>query len=78
MKTLESIQANPKTNVWGSLGSRNRVPATVNVVFDKGTIWCVTSKDAIYSAGEFNETVELKELPEAVLIQINNQLNVEV
>lgn len=74
MKTLESIQSNPKTNIWGSLGSRNRVPAPVNVKFDKGIIWCVTSREAIYSDGKFNETIDLSELSEDVLIQINSQL----
>lgn len=74
MKTLESIQANPKTNVWGSLGSRNRVPASVNVSFNKGLIWCVTSRQAIYSDGKFNECIDLSELSENVLIQIDKQL----
>lgn len=74
MKTLELIQSNPKTNVWGSLGSRNRVPASVNVPFNNGLIWCVTSNDAIYSDGRFNGVVSLSELSEDILIQINNQL----
>ena len=74
MKTIELIQSNPKTNVWGSLGSRNRVPASVNVIFNTWVIWCVTSREAIYSDGRFNGVISLSELPEDVLIQINNQL----
>jgi hypothetical protein len=74
MNALHEIQTNPKTNIWGGLGSRNRIPAAVNVPFSGGLIWCITSRQAIYSTGRFNECIDLTELADDILIQINEQL----
>ena len=75
MTTLQQIKENPKTNVWGSLGSANRCPVGVNVIFELGTIWCVDSRQAIYRTDKgFNEGIEIENLPESVLTEINNQI----
>lgn len=75
MKTIERLQANPKLNVKGGLGSRNRVPVTVDVDYYGCTIWCVDKNSAIYknNAG-FNETIDLHLLPESILLKIESQL----
>lgn len=74
MSTLQQIRNNPKCNVWGSLGSRNRVPVLVSVLFELGQIWAITSNEAIYSNDNFNYSIYLDKLPESILSEINNQL----
>ena len=75
MKTLEQIKSNPKTNRWGSLGSRNRCPIGVNVNFELGTIWCVDGKHAIYKTEKgFNESIEIENLSDNILAEINIQI----
>lgn len=75
MKTLERLQANPKLNVRGGLGSRNRVPAKIDVNYYGCTIWCVDRNAAIYRTNEgFNEIIELRLLPEHILLKIESQL----
>ena len=74
MTTLQQIQANPKANKWGSLGSRNRCPIAINVPYKDGKLWCVDSAEAIYNDGFYNHSLYLADLPEATLVQINDQI----
>lgn len=72
---LNQIKANPKTNVFGSLGSRNAVPASVSVNCRLGNIWCITSRQAIYNNNGFNYSIDIDLLDLATLTEINTQLN---
>lgn len=75
MTTLQQIKSNPKTNQWGTLGSRNRIPIAVNVTFDKGVIFAINNNQAIYKAHSgFNEGIELDQLTEDTLLKLNCQI----